>query len=78
MTALEQIVYDIFIGKHGNPYATDKTAEIKGMSSAEVLEWAGTHLDVGNRTKFMAKLGIDTSIEAQSLLRRAFNAARQA
>lgn len=78
MTSLEQIVFDIFMPKHGNPYTTDKIAEIKGMSSAQVLEWATTHLDGGNRTKFMSKLGLDTSIAAQSFLRRAFDAAKQA
>lgn len=48
------------------------------MSSAQVLEWATTYLDGGNRTKFMSKLGLDTSIAAQSFLRRAFDAAKQA
>ena len=74
----DKIVFDIFMPKHGNPYTTDKVAEIKGMSSAEVLEGETTHLDGGNRTKFMTKLGLDTSIAAQSFLRRAFDAAKQA
>ena len=78
LNALEQIAFDVPIERHGNPYAADKVAEIKGMSSAEVLQWAIIHLDGKNRTKFFAKLGLDTGVTEQSFLRRAFNAAKQA
>jgi hypothetical protein len=78
MNPLEQIVHDIFFEKHGNPYTVGKVAEIKGMKSAQVLEWATTHLDAKNRASFMAKLGLDNSIEMQSFLRRAFESARNA
>ena len=78
MNSLEKIVHDIFFEKHGNPYTVGKVAEIKGMKSAQVLEWATTHLDPNNRAKFMAKIGVDNSIEMQSFLRSAFAAARHA
>lgn len=78
MTNLEKILLALLQERHGEPYATDKVAEIKGMSSAQVLEWSTVHLDPKNRGVFFRKLGIDDSVEASSLLRRAFDAAKQA
>lgn len=74
LNALEQIIFDILIDTAGNPYTDEKVAKIKGMSSAEVLEWAVDELDSKNCRTFMLKLGIDPA--AQPVLSRAFRAAR--
>ena len=78
MTDIEKILHAILEPRHGQPYASDKVAEIKGMASAQVLEWSTVHLDATNRGAFFRALGIDDSVETSSTLRRAFDAMRHA
>ncbi|MDP2371285.1 hypothetical protein [Rhodoferax sp.] len=74
MTQTEAILHAALEPRHGQPYATDKVAEIKGMSSAQVLEWSTVHLDPQNRSAFFRAVGIDDSVETASILRRSFAA----
>ena len=64
MTNLETILHAVLEPRHGQPYTSNKVAEIRDMKSAQVLEWATTHLDPQNRAAFSA------------VLRRAFDAMR--
>lgn len=78
MTNLETILAAILEPRHGQPYTSDKVAEIKGMSYAQVLEWATVYLDPQNRSALFRAVGIDDSVETASILRRAFDAMRHA
>lgn len=74
MTELEKILHAVLEPRHGQPYTSDKVAEIKGMKSAQILEWSTVHLDAKNRGAFFRAVGIDDSVETSSVLRRAFDA----
>lgn len=74
MTKLEELLHGVLEPRHGQPYTRDKVAEIKGMTSAQVLEWSTVHLDPRNRSGFFRAVGIDDSVETSSTLRRAFDA----
>ena len=78
MTNLEQILHALLLERHGEPYASDKVAEIKGMSHADVLQWSTVHLDPKNRGAFFRKIGIDDDVATSSMLRRAFDAVKHA
>lgn len=74
MTTLEKLLHAVLEPRHGQPYTSGKVAEIKGMSTAQVLEWSTVHLDPRNRGAFFRSVGIDDSVETSSTLRRAFDA----
>ncbi len=76
MTNLETILHAVLEPRHGQPYTSNKVAEIRDMKSAQVLEWATTHLDPQNRAAFFGAVGVDTSVETSAVLRRAFDAMR--
>lgn len=78
MTNLEVILHSVLALRHGQPYTSDKVAEIKEMSSAQVLEWSTVYLDAQNRSAFFRAVGIDDSVETSSILRRAFDAMKHA
>ncbi len=78
MTDLEKILHAVLLQRHGEPYTSDKVAEIKGMTTAQVLEWSTVFLDSKNRRAFFLAVGIDESVETSSTLRRAFDAIKQA
>lgn len=78
LSTLENKLHAVLEARHGQPYAGDKVAEIKGMSTAQVLEWSTVHLDARNRGAFFRSVGIDESVETSSVLRRAFDAMRHA
>lgn len=70
----DQILHAVLEPRHGQLYTSDKVAEIKGMTSAQVLEWSTVHLDAQNRSAFFRAVGINYSVEASLILRRAFDA----
>lgn len=74
MTNLEKLLHEALEPRHGQSYTSDKVAEIKGMTSAQVLEWSTIHLDAKNRGTFFRALGIDDSVETSLILRRCFDA----
>lgn len=78
MHDLEKILCRVLEPRHGQPYTGDKVSEIKGMTSAQVLEWATVNLDPQNRSSFFRAVGIDDSVETASVLRRSFDAMRHA
>lgn len=78
MNNLEQILLTVLEPRHGQPYASDKVAEVNGMTPAQVLEWSTLNLDARNRSAFFRAVGIDDSVETSSILRRAFGAMRHA
>ena len=59
MNAFEKILLKVLEPRHGQPYSSDKVAEIKGMTSAQVLEWSTVHLDPKNRAAFFRSVGVD-------------------
>lgn len=78
MNDLEEILHAVLLPRHGEPYTSDKVAEIKDMKTAQVLEWATVYLDPQNRSTFFRAVGIDDSVETSSTLRRAFDAMKHA
>lgn len=66
----------VFLAKrHGELYASDKTAVLKGKSTAEVLQWAMVELDPQNQAALMNILGLPAG--SAQVLRRAFDAAER-
>lgn len=78
MNDLEKILHAVLLSRHGEPYTSEKVAEIKGMKTAQVLEWSTVHLDPKNRSAFFRAVGIDESVDTSLTLRRAFDAIKQA
>lgn len=75
MSQLKKAIHVLLLERHGNPYASDKVAEINCTSNADVLEWASTELDPRNQRSLMRALGLPE--DTMMALRRAFDAARR-
>ena len=78
MNNLDKILHDVLLPRHGEPYASEKVAQVKDMKPAQILEWSIVYLDPQNRSAFFRAVGIDDSVATASTLRRAFDAMKHA
>jgi hypothetical protein len=73
---LANIIQAFLTERHGALYATEKVADLKDMSYADILAWAVVYLDPSNQRTLAIKIGVDP--DSMRVLRRVFDAARRA
>lgn len=74
LSPLMEVVQALLMTRCDALYAQEKTAELEGKSSPEILEWACVYLDPRNQRAFASAVGIDP--DEMMVLRRAFSAAK--